>query len=445
MTLQGRLATIWLRGGEMPDDEVPVTRSVSATTHVRSLFARPGVAMLIISSFVGNFALWGALFVGVQSLNVHGASVFAVQCTAIASFAPLLFGGALAGRYAGRLKRIDALRLVVVLLATSMAVLSLAMALHAPVTVVYVAAFIGGLGQVSNLTLLRPMLYEFAGTEGGPTSLAVDALGSSLAVCLGPLSMGVVMSVGGASAGYFLIAILFVVSRATLARVAPTVFVSRAPAGTPSPRRIRRPGLAGILGITIIVNLFYFPFQAIIPVVGERFTSAPALVGLLAAGPGVGMVLGNTVIALWRPARLGVVYVLGSSLSIVAMMLAVHAPRYGLTFVVLVLAGLGASGFSASQATLVLQASPTERRSQTMGLLSTAIGVLPLGTVAMGVLNKQLGVTPGVTISGVIGLASLLLWLPMCRPFLRGTHVYRVVAIDIPGKYLGAGLTDGDQ
>ncbi|MEN3269594.1 MFS transporter [Pseudonocardia sp.] len=394
----------------------------------RGLFRISGMPTLLFSSFIGNFALWGALFIGVQSLNASGASVLAVQCTAIASFAPLLLAGTLAGRLAERLDRLGALRVLVVLLASGMAALALATALDAPVAVVYVAALLGGLGQIGNLTLLRPVLYELAGPHRGPTGLAMDALGSSLAVCLGPLVMGFLMTVGGATGGYAVITVLFLASRTALAWVSvPPQPVDKAPLPAPTPRMSRRLpyGLSGILGITIVVNLFYFPFQAIIPVVGERFTTVPSLLGVLAAGPGLGMVAGNTVIALLRPRRLGAIYLVGSVLCLLSMVVAVHAPLFGLAFIVLVVAGLGVSGFSGSQATLVLQASPDGQRSRTMGLLSTAIGVMPIGTLLMGVASTTVGIVAAVTISGAVGVGTLVLCLPMCRPFLRGTHVHR--------------------
>jgi len=383
--------------------------------------------MLLVSSFIGNFALWGALFVGVQSLIAGGAPVLAVQCTAIASFAPLLFAGAAAGRLAERRERLATLRVLVVLLAGGMATLAVTMALGAPVGVVYVAALLGGLGQVGNLTLLRPTLYERAGPGQGPRVLALDALGSSLAVCLGPLVMGYALTAGGPPGGYGVIAVLFLASRLALGRARALsepgpVSVMDASAATRVPRRLP-PGLAGVLGITVVVNLFYFPFQAIVPVVGERFTSVPSELGILAAAPGLGMVTGNAVIALLRPRRLGRVYVAGSALCMIAMVMAVHAPLFGLTFVVLVLAGVGISGFSASQATLVMQSSPAGQRSRSMGLLSTAIGIMPVGTLLMGVTSATFGTVAAVTAGGAAGLGMLALWLPMCRPILRRSRL----------------------
>jgi len=381
------------------------------------------VSLLLISSFIGNFAQWGALFVGVQSLIVSGASVLTTQSTAIASFAPLLFAGTAAGWLADRLERLAALRVLTVLLAAGLAVIAVATALGAPVGVVYVAALLGGLGQISNLTLLRPVLYERAGPDRAPRALALDALGSSLAVCLGPLVMGFAMTVGGTPGGYAVITVLLLTSRLVLARVpvppepAP-VALPDASAPQPRTRRLSR-GLAGILGVTIVVNLFYFPFQAIIPVIGERFTAAPSELGILAAAPGLGMITGNSVIALLRPRRLGRIYVAGSALCMLSMVVAVHVPRFGLTFAALAIAGIGIAGFSASQATLVLQAAPAGRRSRTMGILSMAIGTMPIGTLLMGLTSTTLGTATAVTISGAVGLGMLALWLPMCRPILR--------------------------
>lgn len=133
------------------------------------------------------------------------------------------------------------------------------------------------------------------------------------------------------------------------------------------------------------------------------------------------MTTGNAAIALLRPRRLGVLYVAGSVLCLTTMVLAVHAPLLGLTFAALVIAGTDLSGFTVSQATLVLQASPAQRRSHTTGILSTAIATTPIGTLLMGITSTTFDTATAVTISGAVGLGMPALCLPLCRPILRGT------------------------
>ena len=57
----------------------------------------------------------------------------------------------------------------------------------------------------------------------------------------------------------------------------------------------------------------------------------------------------------------------------------------------LVLNGLGGSGFSIMQATLVYLASPPELRSRMLGILSVCIGLGPIGFVHIGLLAEAIG------------------------------------------------------
>jgi hypothetical protein len=66
-----------------------------------------------------------------------------------------------------------------------------------------------------------------------------------------------------------------------------------------------------------------------------------------------------------------------------------------------------------------MAATPAGMRSQAMGLLATAVGVLPLGTLALGLVAQHLGPVTAVTASGVLGITMLALWSPMWLAVLR--------------------------
>ena len=377
---------------------------------------------LLVSAVAWNFTLWGSLFIGTETLSANGASVLAVQLTGMASWAPLLLGGAVAGRHAARVARIPALRRIGFLLGLLMAGIAVSFAAGGPRALVYVATFGAGLGMLANLTLQRPALYELAGPTLGPPALALDALGMATASCLGPLLLGFVLSLGGAQAGYLVLGGVYLVTLLLLRRVPLHGARIPAPAALPpvghgrfTPSR----SIVGLLGITVIVNFFYFPFLALIPVLAARFTDASWRVGVLAAAPGLGMIMGISAVAIRRPVRLARPYLLGSAVALAALVPVAHAPTYPTFFAALVLAGLGLSGFTAAQGSLVMAATPAGMRSQAMGLLATAVGVLPLGTLALGLVAEHLGPVAAVTGSGVLGLTMLALWTPMWLAVLR--------------------------
>ena len=388
----------------------------------RALFAIHGMRPLLVSAVAWNFTLWGSLFIGTETLSDTGASVLAVQLTGMASWAPLLLGGAIAGRYAARVDRIPALRRIGFLLGLLMAGIAISFMAGGPRALVYVATFAAGLGMLANLTLQRPALYELAGPTLGPAALALDALGMATASCLGPLLLGFVLSLGGPQAGYVALGGVYLVTLVLLRRV-PLHGVRRPPVVpvevTAGARFVPSRGIVGLLGITVIVNFFYFPFLALIPVLAARYTDASWSVGVLAAAPGLGMIIGISAVAIRRPVRLARPYLLGSAVALAALVPVAQAPSYPTLFAALVLAGLGLSGFTAAQGSLVMAAAPATMRSQAMGLLATAVGVLPLGTLVLGLVAEHLGPVAAVTGSGLLGVTFLALWTPMWLAVLR--------------------------
>ncbi|HZQ36278.1 MAG TPA: hypothetical protein VFD32_10115, partial [Dehalococcoidia bacterium] len=75
----------------------------------------------------------------------------------------------------------------------------------------------------------------------------------------------------------------------------------------------------------------------------------------------------------------------------------------------LLVAGVGTAGFSTMQATLVLSVSDEAMRGRVMGVLSMAIGSLPLALFALGAIAEATGAVVAVAGSGLLGLAALAL------------------------------------
>ena len=72
------------------------------------------------------------------------------------------------------------------------------------------------------------------------------------------------------------------------------------------------------------------------------------------------------------------------------------------------------------QMTLVTAVVEPESRGRALGLMSTAIGVLPIGTILLGLVAESVGVGPAVAGSAVAGVVLLTLWV------LRWPEVFRL-------------------
>jgi MFS family permease len=135
------------------------------------------------------------------------------------------------------------------------------------------------------------------------------------------------------------------------------------------------------------------------------------LTGLLAAMVGFGMMAGSSFVASVQPRRRGLAYVAGSGLAMVVLVGFALSPWYAVAAGCLLVAASGMGLFGSTQSTLVMTAVEPELRGRALGLLSTAIGVLPLGMIALGELAEVVGARAAIVTSAVTGLVALVAWL----------------------------------
>ncbi len=148
---------------------------------------------------------------------------------------------------------------------------------------------------------------------------------------------------------------------------------------------------------------------------------SPAVsVGLAALGVFVGLALGTSL-------RRGHGGLLGAALIEVLTTLIVVAP---ILFLLLTLwavpiaestalfalaAGVSMGLFGSTQTALAITSTSAELRGRAMGLLSMAIGALPVGMYALGELAQAVGPTAALVTFNVAGLAGLAVWVKI-RP-----------------------------
>src|SRR5262249_12741042 len=144
--------------------------------------------------------------------------------------------------------------------------------------------------------------------------------------------------------------------------------------------------LAAILAVTVVYNLFGWPFTSMIPVIGrDQLALGPEGVGLLTSIAGVGAAVAALLLA-WRlvPRWHAATYVGGVALSQLALIAFALAPGFVPASLALLLTGLAGAAFATLQATLVYLAAPRAMRPRIMGVLSVCIGTGPLGFLWLG-------------------------------------------------------------
>jgi predicted MFS family arabinose efflux permease len=167
--------------------------------------------------------------------------------------------------------------------------------------------------------------------------------------------------------------------------------------------------LVGTLVVTVIFNMFGFPFTSMIPVIGkETLMLSPAEIGLLASAEGAGAVAGALLIAFCSQARFyRKIYLYGTLFYLLMVMIFAQSTLAFVSAALLLSVGLGSAAFSTMQSTLVFISAPPEVRTRIMGVLSVCIGTGPIGFLHLGLLADWFGAPVAITVIAVEGLIAL--------------------------------------
>jgi len=370
-----------------------------------------------------GIARWGLGFLAAFVANDLTASPRAVQLTGVAMWLPLLFAGVIAGALADRWDRRALLVGAITALVPVVVVVGLlARAGQLRAWMLYPAMLVVGLSWVVDITARRTLVLDIVGVRLIDNAMALEALSSALALAVGVLAGGAIVEAVGAGQAFLALAVVLVAAVALLARVS---YVPSTSAGTTarSQRRGIRDALSSralrsVLGVTILANLFYFSHTPLVPVFASRLDVGPFGAGLLASAGGLGMAVAAIGVAVVRPPR-GITYVIGAALALAAVTGLTQAGAFPLAFAAALVAATGFGLFAATQAVVTMTSVDPDLRGRAMGLLSMAIGALPIGMLTLGELAEHVGPATAVTCYAVGGLVALMAWVVRRPEVLR--------------------------
>ncbi|MGD9889772.1 MAG: MFS transporter [Dehalococcoidia bacterium] len=381
--------------------------------------AVPFYGRLWMSGWLWNLTRWMGVFLGSYLVTQLTGSPILVQLVGAAFFAPMFFAGALGGVISDRFDRrrtILAQLLILIPIAVGMSLIVIGGGVR--VWMIYPFMLAIGLGGVIDMTSRRALVWDFVGEERVTNALALESLSMTGGNMLGSLVGGAVINFIGTGQAFMVIAVCYVGSFLFLLGVPVETRTASRPARTSILRDIfsgfrlarKDRALVSILGVTVLMNGFYFSFTPLVPVFAERLEVNALFTGLLASASGLGSMIGSFVIAARSPHRRGLIYVGGSLIALASLSIFAAAIWYPMAFLALVIAGVGSSGFGTMQSVLVMSTTGPEMRGRAMGLLSMAIGVLPFGMIALGLVAQQAGAPAAVLVSVAVGLSAMLLW-----------------------------------
>jgi MFS family permease len=367
------------------------------------------------------------LAIGVWVYAETGSPVLVALMTVLRMLPMALFG-TFTGALADRLDR----RLILIGCLFTMAAVTAVLSLLAWLGVleiwhVGVGAFINGLCWSTDFPVRRTILGESVGPERLGPAMSMDSASNNATRMIGPLAGGALFAAVGMTGAYAVAGTFYAVAGflAVALTYRPGVrpartlrFLAEIGEGLGYLRKNR--ALMGHLGVTVIVNLFGFPYAAMAPVVGaETFDVSPVYIGLMMASEGAGAFTGAMLLAfLAAPERFRRIYLIGSVLFICCVLAFSIVDVYALGVVALVVSGFGIAGFAAMQSAIMFSEAPPEIRSRLMGVLSVCIGAGPIGVMHVGWLASMLGGSLALTviaIEGLVAMAVLIALVPELR------------------------------
>ena len=355
-------------------------------------------------------------------------SAFQVALLFVFRWVPMLAFALISGMVADRASRWAIMmvsRMVAVPTTGAVLVLVLADAVE-PWHVFIASFFLGGL-FVLEFPSRRSLIYDLVGSDRIVSAMSLETINSTLGRFMGPFLAGLLIELTDFSGTYIVLMVVYIV-----AFVLILVMKGRGPVRAPSPYAfwstvsrgfkysLNNSVIRSVLLITLIMNAMAFSVDSLFPVVAKNHLGVgPGLTGILISAQAIGSLAAASVIASLAVIRYhGRIFALGLVLQLISLLFFALSPWYPVSFLMLMLAGLGAAGYSTMQSTIILISSEPEMRGTARGMLGQCIGVAAVGGLAVGVVANYFSAQAAVAMSVSLGL---LLLIPVLSfsPLLR--------------------------
>ena len=291
----------------------------------------------------------------------------------------------------------------------------------------FIASFFLGLLFVLEFPSRRSLIYDLVGSSRIVGAMSLETINSTLGRFIGPFMAGVLIEFAGFSVAYVVLMVVYMAAFVLILLVK-----TRGPARTSIPQPFWRTVsrgikyslnnnvIRGVLIITLIMNAMAFSVESLFPVVARDHLGVGAgLTGILISAQAIGSLAAASVIASLAAVRYhGRIFCLGLTLQLLSLLFFALSPWYPLSFMMLLLAGLGAAGYSTMQSTIILISADPDMRGTALGMLGQCIGVAAVGGLAVGAVANYFSAQAAVAMSVSLGLV-LLIPAVFFSPLLR--------------------------
>ena len=298
---------------------------------------------------------------------------------------------------------------------------------------IYLVAVVTGCAWAADYPNRRAFIRDLVPERLMVNAMSLDIVSMSGMSVVGRLAGGVILALAGPSGIYVLLSGVYVVGLFLLARVSNSG--ASAPTDVPWGPTLRGlkealryalslPALRGVLIVTVIFNLLISPYNQLAPVFARDVLGVgPGLLGLMTAAEGMGTMIGALLLAsVATLSRLGLLFTIGTMFAALSVFLFGLSSVYVLSVAMVLLVGVGMSGFATMQNVIPVSEARPEMRARALGVVTLAIGAHPIGMVYGGWLADSATAPTAVQINGLVGLGLLVVVLVL----YAGLRRYRV-------------------
>ena len=297
---------------------------------------------------------------------------------------------------------------------------------------VFLAILLQGTAKVVEDPTRRAALFDLAGQDRIAHAMSLETITNNGGKIIGPMIGGFMVQFYGFTGAFIVLVALDLIA-------VFLIFKMRIPEG--SARMVRdtafwqgiKSGIGhsfsnkfvlGVLTISLVMNGMILPLQYFIPVVAtDVLKVGPALGGILGAADGIGAIIigGRS-----RYTFHGRYFVIGALIVGIGVAVVAWSPWFAVSFLVLLCAGIGQSGFSVMQSTILLLSSPAEMRGRIMGSQGLVNGLGHLvGGVEIGAIAQAFTISIAIGFNAGIGILLMLPVIILTPLVWRPVELYR--------------------
>ena len=350
----------------------------------------------------------------------------------LANFAgqiPILFLAPFGGVWSDRMNRRRAMLLTQALSLAQAAVLA-GLTFFGRIEVWHLLAAATFLGIVNafDTPLRQAFLLDLVGSrEHLPNAIALNSAMMNGSRLVGPALAGAVVSLAGEAWCFLLNAVSYLAVIASLAAMRlvppPGHSAGRWLAGLGDALRFAF-GFAPsriLLGMVALTSFVATPYASLMPVFARDILGGGAhTLGLLAGAAGAGAMVGVVILA-GRQSATGLEKLIAAAgvCAGAGLILFSQSRTLGLSLALLPMVGFGIIAIAASANTILQLVAPDAMRGRLVSLhVAAFLGVMPLGSLAFGLVAERFGAPATVAIGGTLSLAGAA-WFASRLPLLR--------------------------